>query len=269
MGVPLPKENLEHECFPQPTDPKVRVWRYIDFPKLVWALTHNALVLARVDILSDKREGRHGKHLRTAVVQSLLRQLDADGSPADRSERRRLANQIGNLVQLNEELSRAVSYVSCWCAAGDKESEAMWQIYAAGGASVALVLPYERLRDSLSQPELYIGAVAYFDFNKSVVPADNVFRPTMFKSHEYDYEREVRIVKHDHTLWVGGGASPTEMQPRPDRPPVITVPWTVADYVERIVISPYATQWQADTIRAAIARLSPGLETRISESEMT
>jgi hypothetical protein len=81
-----------------------------------------------LDTLGDKREGRHGKHLRTAVVLSFLRQMEDQGDPADPDERRRFANQIGDLVLLNEELSRAVSFVNCWCTGGDKESEAMWQI---------------------------------------------------------------------------------------------------------------------------------------------
>jgi hypothetical protein len=264
--VPLPKENLEHPCFPQPDDPKVLVWRYIDFPKLVSGLTENALVLSRVDTLDDKREGRHGKHLRTVVVQSALLQTIAQGNPSGSIDRH-LADQLGDHVLLNEEMIRAVSFVSCWCKGGERESEAMWRIYAGRGASVALVLPYERLRDSLNQPDLYIGTVTYFDFNKGVVPVGNAFRPMMWKSHEYTYEDEVRIVKLDLALWESGGAA-GGTRPRPDRPSVIKVPWVMSDHIERIVISPYAKRWQADAIRAVLARVSPGLERRICDSEM-
>lgn len=52
-------------------------------------------------------------------------------------------------------------------------------------------------------------------------------------------------------------------------PVVMTVPWTTADHVEGIVIGPYAARWQADAIRALVARLSSGLEGRIFDSEMT
>jgi hypothetical protein len=266
--VPLPPENLAHPCFPQPADPTVRVWRYVDFAKLVWALTQGALVLTRIDTLTDKREGRHGRHLRPAVVLSTLRQMEMLKQPLDPAERRRLANQIGDMAQANEELHRTVSYASCWCQNGEKESEAMWRIYAGGGLSVALVLPYERLRDSLDRPDLYIGTVTYFDFNRGLVPADNVYRPTMYKGREFEYEKEVRIVKHDHTLWETGDP-PTGLRPRSDRSPVVTVPWSIATHVERIVVSPYAAVWQTEALRAALARLSAGLEARVVASEMT
>ena len=54
-----------------------------------------------------------------------------------------------------------------------------------------------------------------------------------------------------------------------DPPENRTVPWAIADHVERIVISPYASRWQADAIREVVKRLSPGLETRVHDSEMT
>jgi hypothetical protein len=94
--MPLPNSTLEHHpCFPQPTDPKVRVWRYIDFPKLVWSLTHNELVLTRVNTLDDKREGRHGRHFQLAIRLSALRRMRAANSPANEAERRRLAEDRG------------------------------------------------------------------------------------------------------------------------------------------------------------------------------
>lgn len=244
----------------------MRVWRYIDFPKLVWALTQDALVLTRVDTLDDKREGRHGKYLYEAAVQFEMRQLEAEGVPADHGERHRRANLFGEMIWRNEELTRAISFVSCWCKGG--ESEAMWRIYGGRGASVALALPYERLRDSLDGDRLYVGTVTYFDFNRGVLPPDNVFRPIMFKGHEYIYEDEVRIATFDPTLWEDDGAGGGR-RPRPDRPNVVTVPSAIRDHVEKIVISPYAARWQADAIRAVVGRLSPGLESRIFDSEMT
>jgi hypothetical protein len=264
----LPKENLAHPCFPQPADPTVRVWRYMDFPKLVWALTHNALVLTRVDTLDDKREGRHGKHFFHAVFLSTLRQMELTDIPPSHAERERLATQVAELALHSEERNRAASFVSCWCMGGDKESEAMWQIYAGRGASVALVLPYERLRDSLKGTDLLVGTVTYFDFNRGVVSEGNVFRATMCKGHEYEHENEVRIVKHVPSIW-SGDKVPPGVPSISDPPRVMMVPWVIADHVERIVISPHARSWQADAIRAVVRRLHPGLEDRIVGSEMT
>ena len=147
-----------HPAFPQPDDPKGRVWRYIDFPKLVSWLTTNALVLARLNLLDDKREGRHGKHFRQLIFQTDLRQMEAQQNPVTHAEREHLATQQAEEALAQVERNRAASFVSCWCMS-HRESEAMWRIYAGSGASVALVLPYERLRDSLKGSSCLIGKV--------------------------------------------------------------------------------------------------------------
>jgi hypothetical protein len=262
-----PTQNLSHPAFPQPDDPKVRVWRYIDFPKFVSWLTNDALVLRRVNLLDDKREGRHGKHLFHFVFLSALRQMEARKTPPTHAECERLATEQAEAALADVERNRLASFVSCWCMGGERESEAMWRIYAGSGASVALVLPYDRLRDSVKGSDLYIGKVTYFDFNTLVVPPGNVYRATMFKSHEYDYEKEIRIVKHVHTIWSGDKVPPGV--PSAENPPaVMLVRWAIADHVEKIVISPYAKGWQAKAIRDVVKRLIPDLEARVHDSEM-
>lgn len=267
--MPSPDANSQqHPCFPQPQDPQEWVWRYIDFPKLVWALTHNELVLPRVNTLSDKREGRHGRHFARAVYMSAMRRMEMANDPASHDERKRLAIAEAEQARNSEERNRAASFVSCWCLGKHKESEAMWQIYAERGASVALVLPYKRLRDSLKGTDLRVGMITYFDFNRGVIPEGNVFRSTMCKGHEYEHEHEVRIVKHVPSIW-SGDKVPPGVPSIADPPRDFKIPWAIADHVERIVISPSAARWQADAICAVVARLSPGLEARIVESEMT
>ena len=103
--------------------------------------------------------------------------------------------------------------------------------------------PYERLRDSVRGADLLIETVTYFDFNRGVVPEGNVYAATMRKGHDYEHEHEVRIVKHVPTIWSGDKVPPGV--PSIANPPrVMTVPWAIADHVERVVISPFAARWQ-------------------------
>ncbi len=134
----------------------------------------------------------------------------------------------------------------------------MWRIYAAGGASVALVLPYERLRDSLNDPDLCIGQVMYFDYEKELVRSGNTLFPMMCKRREFQYEQEVRIIKLDWKVLGDPQDSETKT----------TIDWNPQDHVEAIVINPYATEWQGAAIRAAVHSLSSGLENRIRDSVM-
>ena len=216
------------------------------------------LVLGRLDLFSDKCEGRHGRELR-AYLKSLTFPLPQELAPDQRDH---VAEQNVELMLRMEDDHRAISYVSCWCAGGQIESEAMWRIYAGAGASVALVLPYERLRDSLSGESVFIGNVTYFDYGKSVIPYGNVLLPLMFKRHEFSYEKEVRVIQWQHEYLDHNG------QAKPDRPAVLTMPWNLQEHIEKIVISPYTTPWQAQAIRGITARLCPGLESKIIDSEM-
>jgi hypothetical protein len=264
--MPLPQINLEHPCFPQPQDPSVRVWRYIDFPKLMSMMMTRELVLNRVDRLPDKFEGRSGRHFH-AVMTAAMMELPP-GVDIKLEDKVRMAEDSARQSLLTEDRTRAVSYVSCWCMGGPHESEAMWRIYGGGATSVALVLPYAGLRDSLKDPRLYIGRVSYFDYDTQVLAFGNVYRPLMFKRHEFGHEKEVRIAKMMHEYWEPGVPLGSDGRPRAERPTVERVPWELQEHVEQIVISPYTEHWQHDTIRSVVARLCPGLETRVVDSKM-
>ena len=47
----------EHPVFRQPDEPTIKVWRYMDFTKLVSLIDSRRLYFARVDLLGDPFEG--------------------------------------------------------------------------------------------------------------------------------------------------------------------------------------------------------------------
>src|ERR1035441_2743983 len=84
-------------------------------------------------------------------------------------------------------------FVNCWHL-GELESEAMWRIYCGREDGVAVVLPYNRLRDSLTEANTYIGAVNYIRFNVEVINSGDSYSLAMHKRKEFEYEQEARIV---------------------------------------------------------------------------
>jgi hypothetical protein len=46
--------DIAHKEFPQPEDPTVLAWRYVDLPKLLSLLLTKKLHLTRLDALEDK-----------------------------------------------------------------------------------------------------------------------------------------------------------------------------------------------------------------------
>jgi len=265
--MPLPAENLGHKAFPQPTDQNVLVWRYIDLAKLIHWLATDQLVLSRIDTLRDPYEGRHGRRFQAFVEDFTLVML------GDRSEQRqRMAREHARLRTQGEGAWRGSTFVSCWCADGPRESEAMWRIHASANASVALVLPYARLRESLNDPQMYIGEVGYFDYEMGVVDSGNAFNAVMHKREEFSYEHEVRIVKMDAAAfeWIMPAADgPLAIDPDSvGVPRTISTTWRVSEHIERVVVSPYASAWQRDAIVSVVRAMAPALEGRIRDSVM-
>jgi len=218
----------------------------------------------RIDLLPDKFEGRHGRHYPAALRRSML---DLATTISDETARNRMIESLVESNDRHEALMRQLTYAHCW-RSGESESEAMWRIYGGAGASVALVLPYSRLRDSLADKTLYIGRVNYFDYDKQIVGDANAYAPLMHKRLEFEHEQEIRILKMDWSYAEGDPDQKERWRARPDRPAVIAIPWPVAEHVESVIVSPYASRWQADTIREAVSRLAPGLEQRVINSRM-
>jgi hypothetical protein len=264
--MPLPAQNLNHICFQQPTNPDIRVWRYVDLSKLLFLLLRRELTLVRLDTLPDKFEGLHGRNFETAFREAMYRGLkdaqDYQGNPESVSAdlTRRAVNFQGSV--------RKAAYVSCW-RYGPNESEAMWRIYGAGQASAALVLPYSTLRDSLNEESLFIGQVRYFDFNRDVLPGGNIYWPLVFKRHEYEHEHEVRIVKVDPSFLTSNPEVSNEASAHPSIPSTVSISWDASKHVERIVVSPYCSAWELAVIKETVGRISPTLEERVVDSEMS
>ena len=55
--------STQHKSFPQPPDPSISVWRYMDLAKLMWLLQRRALYFSRLDKLGDPFEGHYTKAL--------------------------------------------------------------------------------------------------------------------------------------------------------------------------------------------------------------
>jgi hypothetical protein len=262
--MPLPKENLEHECFRQPPDEAIPVWRYMDVTRLMSIILRDQLTLSRLDTLPDKFEGLHGRHFEQRFREdtaAFLAARAANGIELQSANFDELAaNVLSGTIAMRQRV-RQVTFVSCW-RMGANESEAMWRIYGSAPSSVAIVLPYQRLRDSLSDPFLFIGMINYFDYERSLVSATNAFFPVMSKRQEFDFENEVRIVSakvilNDPLLKVENLSV------------VESVLWDAAAHIEKIVVSPYTPRWQSDTIRDVVQRINPALAERIVNSEMS
>ncbi|MBN1917434.1 MAG: DUF2971 domain-containing protein [Verrucomicrobia bacterium] len=171
--------DREHDIFQAPDDPDARIWRYMDFTKYVSMLEQRGLFFCRAHRLGDPFEGSWPEAHRVwrSEFQSRFR-VD-------------FAVKMGNFSRW----LRKWTMVNCWHI-NQRESAAMWGLYASSSKAVAVCSTYAKLRDVLDE-SCHVGVVRYIDFDKDAFPADDFFWPFVHKRTSFEHEKEVRAVTHD------------------------------------------------------------------------
>src|SRR5277367_4840908 len=129
-------QAFQHPAFPQPDDPHVLIWRYIDYEKFADIVTNRRLYMARADLLGNEHEG--------STPDAELRYWRLLAENAESEEQRRVVQ--GNREMLSDfalELRRTY-YVSCWHMNPD-ENIAMWERYVRSSDAVAISATYSAL----------------------------------------------------------------------------------------------------------------------------
>jgi hypothetical protein len=177
-----------HPSFLQPENAAVKVWRYMDFTKLVSLVDSRRLFFPRADQLGDSFEGsspRMNVHARRQIP-------DAVPPEARESFAKAMAATVSD-NRLNE-LWPKCSAVNCWHM-NDYESAAMWKLYLKSNEGIAVQSTYENLRDSLIDGEqIFLGLVKYIDYETELIETGNVLSPFVYKRKSFEHEREVRAL---------------------------------------------------------------------------
>lgn len=256
----------EHSSFDRPPVTE-RLWRYTDLPKFVDLLTSKSLWLTNAEVLAvdDPYEGLPGavqfphriwrniEEVPTTLRQQILELCSrgTDGTPeaAFRSwfmteEQRCIMTQAG----------RRNFFVNCWHIASH-ESIAMWKIYGAPGAGVAIITNGGRLETALASNEadLHLGSVRYVDPMAVEIGTQNVFDTLTRKRATYAYEQEVRLVHwrtgeyHDPLANFDWNDETLRFDSLMDDlrpvPPGISLECDLDVMIEKVVVSPFAPPW--------------------------
>jgi hypothetical protein len=227
-----------HDAFPQPDDPTVKVWRYLDLPRFIWLLSTGALAFARVDTLEDPFEG--------SVPPAVYQKWKTTHADLVANARRGLRKQ---------------AFVSCWHV-NNTESEAMWRLYCGSRDGIALQTTYEKLDASLPNG-IFLGAIQYLDYECDTDPPRDALALLMRKRQAFEHEHEIRAL-----IWPPSsppGLVPPNLE---EDAHVINVPWAAADSLERIYVSPYAEEWYRDVVTSVMQRFAPNLVERLTWSHM-
>lgn len=230
-----------HPIFVQPENGAVRVWRYMDFTKLVSLVDSRRLFFSRADQLGDPFEGswpRLSVHARQQIPKDLPLESQQGFAKA-------MAN-IGKLSKLWPKHNA----INCWHM-NDYESAAMWKLYLKSNEGIAVQSTYEHLRDSIIDGEtVFLGLVKYIDYETEVIEAGNVLTPFVHKRKSFEHEREVRALVMKVPIGKSGDVDLSQETISQG----LKIKVDIERLVERIYVAPSAPDWFAELVRALIQR---------------
>lgn len=227
-------EQFRDPLFVPPSDPNTKIWRYMDFPKYISMLEHNALFFARADMLGDPHEGSLPKIQLT---------YGTDNIPEEIKQQHALSN--AEWLKWH----RKWTMVNCWTM-NQFESLAMWNSYTVCNESLAIQSTYTSLRSLLSE-QIQIGMVYYIDYeNEPQKFQGNLLSPVMHKMKEHGDERELRAINF-YIPTIDGGRLDFSAEP------TSTGEWQPVDLnrlIEVIKVSPRAAPWFTELLEGVSAK---------------
>jgi hypothetical protein len=205
--------------------------------KFIALLNTRALFFPRLDCLEDDYEG--------ALPRRWRRDQGTSSQAAEEARRR-----------------KAFCYVNCWNIS-DHENEALWRLYGAQDASIAIRSSYGELAEVVRRnDDLHLGLISYVDYGdgKNRLMSDPLAW-VMRKRRAFKHEEEVRFVKA-----LGGFFERCAADvPGPEG---LEVEIELDRLVRGIYIDPYAPEWFEKVVRAVVVRFAPALSERVTWSSM-
>ena len=240
---------LNYPSFPQPEDPSVKLWGYMDLPKLIALLSDRRLYFPRLDCLGDPYEGS-SPHVMAAGRDAALRSVG-------------VAETQIHAIRERRSKARYTNFVSCW-RLGEDESEAMWRLCCPGGQGVAIQTTYAKLAEwvvNLQTPnwQVYMGCVNYIDYSTDQFDSSNSFNYAMHKHRAFEHEREVRIICWD-----------LQAAQRPEKDRLVGIPldFPNEEIVHEVYVHPYAPEWFSKVVASVLRAFAPSLAERVRWSQM-
>jgi hypothetical protein len=248
----------QHDLFRAPNNTSERVWRYMDFTKLVSMLHTESLFFCRADKLEDPFEGsytalslRHFENNATEIIKRF-----SDEPTAMKNARDSLAALPAFRRQEKERVG-----INCWHR-NERESAAMWSLYLKSSEGIAVASTYTRLCDALSATpcKVMIGVVEYIDYETESFDAGNTFSPYLYKRKSFEHEKELRAVVHAHMTG-------SKQEPEPWGEGGVSVKADLNTLIEAVYIAPSAPKWFASVVSATIAQF--GRTFSVMHSDLT
>jgi len=227
-----------HSTFIQPEDENIKIWRYLDFTKLIALIDSRRLYFTRCDKFEDPFEGSWPKPNVEA------RKYVPEDLPEEKQMK--YLEYMNRMGDINKNWPRYIA-INCWHA-NEHESAAMWKLYLKSDEGIAIQSTYGRYKKSIIDDEkVFIGKVTYIDYDKDGIDGSNILGPFVHKRKSFEHEKEIRGLV---SKWPTVGKTLDFEKEIIEHGLQIKV--DIETLIERIHVAPNAPQWFASLVESAM-----------------
>ena len=143
------------------------------------------------------------------------------------------------------------AHAICWV--HGEESEAMWRLYCAWEhkQGLALCTTLGKLEQSVIEHDVYVSPITYRPYHEGDA-FDDELDAFFHKRFGFGHEHEVRILDFNHAHYAALAAYLKDSESRSEPfelPAHLFLDWPLADVIDRIEISPYASEEYENLVR--------------------
>jgi len=241
-----------HPTFIQPENEEIKIWRYLDFTKLVSLINTRRLFFTRSDKFDDPFEGSWPQ-INIVARNYIPSDLLEDGQ-------KKYLETMNQLGKITKNWPRYVA-VNCW-SENEYESAAMWKLYLKSDEGIAIQSTYSRLKKSIIADEsVFIGKVNYIDYEKDIIDASNILGPFVHKRKSFEHEKEIRGLVVKFPVIEDGIDFSKELITNG-----LQIKIDNETLIEKIYIAPNAPKWLNQLVEAVIKRY--GYEFNVLQSQL-
>jgi hypothetical protein len=239
---------VDHPEFVPPEDDEIKIWKYMDFTKLISLLETGCLFFSRADSFDDPFEGSYPRN-NVEFRKSVLKELDEES-------KEHFLKVINNRKDTNKYWPRYTA-ISCWHM-NEFESAAMWSLYLKSDEGIAIQSSYNKLKKSIiDDEEVYLGVVKYIDYNSYYIKDNNILTPFVHKRKSFEHESELRALMlkmpfssgeidfKKETIKKGGG---------------VPIKVNIKELIDKIYVAPNAPIWFSELVDKTVKRYGYDIE---------
>lgn len=161
--------------------------------------------------------------------------------------------KLSRVVRPHTKTLRHYTFISSWHIQ-ECESAAMWRLYMKSDEGIAVQSTTKKLYAALDRVDSHsfcIGKIKYIDYEKDMIPLDNMFEVVLHKRKSFEHERELRVLVSQLETEDNKIKVPKEGEIAQG----VEIPIDVNTLVEKVYVSPTAQTWQKNVLESVVKKL--------------